>query len=142
MSTAPRENLEGLEGAQEPARFVAKAHRSRLALTGLRFSSGSMHLVALVTRGISRRSNLRKKRMAANLRLAVAMAVLVALVLSAAGSRSVKAGDPVVNPEATRILKRMTDFTSKLQKFSVHTESTSSIGSTPAKESTTTLPRA
>ena len=32
--------------------------------------------------------------------------------------------DPDVDPEATQILKRMTDYVSKLQKFSVHTENT------------------
>lgn len=49
---------------------------------------------------------------------------LVVLVLTATVSTEVRAQIPAVDPAATQILRRMTDYLSGLQQFSVHTEST------------------
>ena len=57
------------------------------------------------------------------LRLPVAVVVLSVFLLPPAFSTEVQAGNPV-EAEAMRILKRMTEYLSTLQKFSLHTEST------------------
>ena len=49
---------------------------------------------------------------------------LVVLVLSASVSTEVRAQAPAVDPAATAILKRMTDYLGSLQQFSVHTQNT------------------
>jgi len=56
--------------------------------------------------------------------MAVAFRVLWVLALSAALSTQVRAQAPAVDPAATRILKRMTDYVGSLQQFSVHTQNT------------------
>ena len=50
--------------------------------------------------------------------------LLGALVLSATASTSVLAQTSAVDPAATKILKRMTDYLGGLQAFSVHTQNT------------------
>ena len=57
-------------------------------------------------------------------RTAATMFALGILVLAATVSTDVQAQDTQVDPAATRILKRMTDYLSGLQKFSVHTQNT------------------
>ena len=57
-------------------------------------------------------------------RTAATMFALGILVLAATVSTDVQAQDPQVDPAATRILKRMTDYLGGLQKFSVHTQNT------------------
>ena len=57
-------------------------------------------------------------------RTAATVFALGILVLATTVSTDVQAQDPQVNPAATRILKRMTDYLGGLQKFSVHTQNT------------------
>jgi hypothetical protein len=57
-----------------------------------------------------------------NVRVSVALAALAVLVLSAAVATEVRAQAPAVDPAATTILKRMTDYLGSLKQFSVHTE--------------------
>lgn len=57
-------------------------------------------------------------------RTAATMFALGILVLAATVSTDVQAQDPHVDPAATQILKRMTDYLGGLQKFSVHTQNT------------------
>jgi len=56
--------------------------------------------------------------------MAAALFALGALALSATVPKVVQAESPAVDPAATRILKRMTDYLGGLQKFSVHTKNT------------------
>jgi hypothetical protein len=51
--------------------------------------------------------------------LAVGVCALAAIV-----STEVRAQAPAVDPAATRILQRMTDYLSSLKQFSVHTQNT------------------
>jgi hypothetical protein len=60
---------------------------------------------------------------AVNSRLVAAVFALGALLLSM-GATEVRAQSPAVEPEATRILKRMTDYLGSLQRFSLDTENT------------------
>jgi hypothetical protein len=57
-----------------------------------------------------------------NVRVSVALAALAVLVLSAAVATEVRAQAPAVDPAATTILKRMTDYLGSLKQFSVHTQ--------------------
>ena len=57
-----------------------------------------------------------------NFRLSIVLFALGIFVLAATVSTDVQAQDPQVDPAATRILKRMTDYLGGLQKFSVHTQ--------------------
>jgi hypothetical protein len=57
-----------------------------------------------------------------NVRVSVALAALAVLVLSAAVATEVRAQAPAVDPAATMILKRMTDYLGSLKQFSVHTQ--------------------
>jgi len=57
-------------------------------------------------------------------RMAPAWLALGALALSATVSMEVRAQAPAVDPAATRILKRMTDYMGSLKEFSVHTQNT------------------
>ena len=57
-----------------------------------------------------------------NFRMAAALFALGVLVLSATISKEVRAQAPAVDPAATQILQRMTDYLASLQKFSVHTQ--------------------
>jgi len=59
-----------------------------------------------------------------NSRWAPAMLALGAVVLSATVSIDVRAQAPAVDPAATKILKRMTDYLGGLKTFSVHTQNT------------------
>ena len=59
-----------------------------------------------------------------NFRKAAALFALGVLVLSATVSTEVRAQAPAVDPAATQILQRMTDYLGSLQKFSVHTQNT------------------
>jgi len=59
-----------------------------------------------------------------NLRMAVALFALGALGMSLMAPTQVRAAAPAVDPAATRILKRMTDYLGSLQQFSVHTQNT------------------
>ena len=55
------------------------------------------------------------------------LAVLVTfgvLALSAILAAEVRAQTPTVDPAATQILKRMTDYVGSLKQFSVHTQNT------------------
>jgi hypothetical protein len=56
-------------------------------------------------------------------KLATALFALGALVLSATVPMEVRAQAPAVDPAATKILKRMTDYLGSLKQFSVHTAS-------------------
>ena len=57
-----------------------------------------------------------------NYRIASALFALGALALSAIVSTEVRAQAPAVDPAATQILKRMTDYLGSLKQFSVHTQ--------------------
>jgi len=57
-------------------------------------------------------------------RMAPAWLALGALSLSSIISMDVRAQAPAVDPAATRILKRMTDYMGSLKEFSVHTQNT------------------
>ena len=59
-----------------------------------------------------------------NLRMAATWCVPVVLALSVAFSTVGRAQAPSVDPAATQILQRMTDYLGDLQKFSVHTQNT------------------
>jgi hypothetical protein len=59
-----------------------------------------------------------------NYRIASALIALGALALSATVSTDVWAQAPAVDPAATQILKRMTDYLGSLKQFSVHTQNT------------------
>ena len=67
------------------------------------------------------RNEMRRHAMNSNRALfAIALAAVVAPLTTLA----VRAQTPRVDPAAVQTLKRMTDYISRLQKFSVHTEST------------------
>ncbi len=57
-------------------------------------------------------------------RMAAACFALVVLALSATVSTDVRAQAPGVDPAATQILQRMTDYLGSLQQFSLHTQNT------------------
>lgn len=59
-----------------------------------------------------------------NFRMAAVFWVLGVLALSASLSTQVRAQASAVDPAATQILKRMTDYVGSLQQFSVHTQNT------------------
>ena len=59
-----------------------------------------------------------------NFRKAAVLFTLGVITLWAAVSTEVRAQAPIVNPAATQILKRMTDYVGSLKQFSVHTQST------------------
>ncbi len=59
---------------------------------------------------------------AVNLRMAAALCVLGTISLSVTAPTDVRAQAPAVEPDATRILKRMTDYLGRLQRFSLDTE--------------------
>ena len=59
-----------------------------------------------------------------NFRMAAAWFALGVLALSATVCPEVRAQAVAVDPAATQILKRMTDYLGSLQKFSVHTQNT------------------
>jgi len=59
-----------------------------------------------------------------NVRMAAGLFALGALALSATLATEVRAQAPAVDPAATQILKRMTDYLGGLQQFSVHTQNT------------------
>jgi len=59
-----------------------------------------------------------------NFRMATALFVLGVFALSATVSTEVRAQAPALDPAATKILKRMTDYTGGLKQFSVRTQST------------------
>ena len=59
-----------------------------------------------------------------NLRTTVAVFALGALALVAIVATEIQAQAPAVDPAATGILKRMTDYVGSLKKFSVHTRNT------------------
>ena len=59
-----------------------------------------------------------------NFRKAAALFALGVLVLSATIATGVRAQSPAVDPAATQILHRMTDYVGSLQKFSVRTQNT------------------
>jgi len=61
---------------------------------------------------------------AVNFRMAAAWFALGALALSAVVSTEVRAQAAAVDPAATQILRRMTDYLGSLQQFSVHTQNT------------------
>jgi hypothetical protein len=57
-------------------------------------------------------------------RMAIILFTLGALALSATVSTDVRAQAPAVDPAATKILNRMTDYVSSLKQFSVRTQTT------------------
>ncbi len=57
-----------------------------------------------------------------NIRMTAALFALVVLALSVTVSTQVWAQAPAVDPAATQILKRMTDYLGGLKQFSVHTQ--------------------
>lgn len=59
-----------------------------------------------------------------NSRVALAIFALGAFVLSATASMNASAKAPAVDPAATKILKKMTDYLGGLKAFSVHTQNT------------------
>jgi len=59
-----------------------------------------------------------------NFRRAAALFALGVFALSAIVSTEVRAQAPAVDPAATKILKRMTDYLSSLKQFNVHTQNT------------------
>ena len=65
-----------------------------------------------------------KKMSRLKFRMAAALFALGALALSATVSTEVRAQTPGVDPAATKILKRMTDYVGSLKQFSVHTQNT------------------
>jgi len=58
------------------------------------------------------------------LRTAVTLIALMVFALSATVFTEVRAEAPAVDPAATEILKRMTDYLGSLKQFSVHTQNT------------------
>lgn len=59
-----------------------------------------------------------------NFRMATALFAIGVLALSATVPTEVRAQAPAVDPAATQILKRMTDYLGSLKQFSVHTQNT------------------
>lgn len=59
-----------------------------------------------------------------NFRMAGVLFALGGLVMSMSVSTEVQAQTPAVDPAATQILQRMTDYLGSLQRFSVHTQNT------------------
>ena len=59
-----------------------------------------------------------------NFRMAVALFSLGVFALSAAVSTEVRAQTPTVDPAATQILQKMTDYLGSMKQFSVHTQNT------------------
>ena len=59
-----------------------------------------------------------------NFRITAALFALGVLALSATVSTEVRAQTPTVDPAATQVLQRMTDYLGSLQQFSVHTQNT------------------
>jgi len=59
-----------------------------------------------------------------NFRMATVLFALGVLALSATVPTEVRAQAPAVDPAATQILKRMTDYLGSLKQFSVHTQNT------------------
>jgi len=59
-----------------------------------------------------------------NYRMATALFALGVFALSAAITTGVRAQSPTVDPAATQILQRMTNYLGSLKKFSVHTQNT------------------
>ena len=59
-----------------------------------------------------------------NFRKAAALFAVGVLALSATVSTEVRAQAPAVDPAATQILKRMTDYLGSLKQFSVRTQNT------------------
>jgi hypothetical protein len=59
-----------------------------------------------------------------NFRMAAVLFALGVLALSASVSTEVRAQAPVVDPAATQILQKMTDYLGSLKQFSVHTQNT------------------
>jgi len=59
-----------------------------------------------------------------NFRMAVALFALGVFALAAAFSTEVRAQAPAVDPSATQILQKMTDYLGSLKQFSVHTQNT------------------
>jgi hypothetical protein len=59
-----------------------------------------------------------------NLRRGVALFALGVLALSATVSTEARAQAPAVDPAATQILQKMTDYLGSLKQFSVHTQNT------------------
>jgi hypothetical protein len=59
-----------------------------------------------------------------NSRMAAALLALGALAVSATVSTEVRAQAPAVDPAATQILRRMTDYLGNLQRFSLDTQNT------------------
>ena len=59
-----------------------------------------------------------------NFRMATALLAIGMLALSVTVSTEVRAQAPAVDPAATQILKRMTDYLGSLKQFSVHTQNT------------------
>jgi len=59
-----------------------------------------------------------------NFRMATVLFAFGVLALSATVSTEVRAQAPAVDPAATQILKRMTDYLGSLKQFSVHTQNT------------------
>ncbi len=57
-------------------------------------------------------------------RMATASFALGALALAATVATEVRAQTPAVDPAATKILQRMTDYLASLKQFSVHTQNT------------------
>ncbi len=75
---------------------------------------------------------------AMSIRMAAALLAVGVLALSVTPFTDLRAAAPAVDPVAVKTLQRMTDYTSKLQQFSVHTESTLEDCSTPASGSIST----
>jgi len=59
-----------------------------------------------------------------NSRMVSALSALGVLALSVTVTTPVRAQTPAVDPAATQILKRMTDYIGSLKQFSVHTQNT------------------
>jgi hypothetical protein len=59
-----------------------------------------------------------------NFRMAAVLFAIGVLALSASVCTEVRAQPPAVDPAATQILQRMTDYLGSLQQFSVHTQGT------------------
>jgi hypothetical protein len=65
-----------------------------------------------------------KKMNTLNFRRAAVLLTLGVLALSASVSTEVRAQAPAVDPAATQILQRMTDYLGSLKQFTVHTQNT------------------
>jgi len=59
-----------------------------------------------------------------NFRMALSLFSLGVFALSAAVSTEVRAQTPTVDPSATQILQKMTDYLGSMKQFSVHTQNT------------------